>query len=65
MIETNKAQLIGFLGSDPERKENRILVAVDHTGSFARSNGFCEQVWHSRSPSALWTSRCCFRIFRW
>jgi len=51
MIETNKAQLIGFLGADPERKENGnansyLVLSVATTTSWKKPNS---EEWETRT----------------
>ena len=51
MIETNKAQLIGFLGVDPERKENGngnsyLILSVATKTSWKKPNS---EEWENRS----------------
>lgn len=51
MIETNKAQLIGFLGADPERKENgngnsHLVLSVATNTSWKKPNS---EEWESRT----------------
>ena len=51
MIETNKAQLIGFLGADPERKENangnsHLVLSVATTTSWKKPNS---EEWDTRT----------------
>ena len=51
MIETNKAQLIGFLGSEPERKENGngnsyLVLSVATNTSWKKPNS---EEWESRT----------------
>jgi single-strand DNA-binding protein len=51
MLETNKAQLIGFLGADPERKENGngnsyLVLSVATTTSWKKPNA---EEWENRT----------------
>jgi single-strand DNA-binding protein len=51
MIETNKAQLIGFLGSEPERKENGngnnyLVLSIATTTSWKKPNS---EEWENRT----------------
>ena len=51
MIETNRAQLIGFLGADPERKENGsgkgyAVLSVATTTSWKKANS---EEWETRT----------------
>src|SRR2546430_7909136 len=51
MIETNKAQLIGFLGSEPERKENGngtsyLVLSVATNTSWKKPNS---EEWENRT----------------
>jgi single-strand DNA-binding protein len=51
MIETNKAQLIGFLGADPERKENgngnkHLVLSVATSTSWKKPNS---EEWETRT----------------
>jgi single-strand DNA-binding protein len=51
MIETNKAQLIGFLGADPERKENSngnsyLVLSVATNTSWKKPNS---EEWETRT----------------
>lgn len=51
MIETNKTQLIGFLGAEPERKENGngnsyLVLSVATTTSWKKPNS---EEWENRT----------------
>jgi single-strand DNA-binding protein len=51
MIETNRAQLIGFLGADPERKENgngnkHLVLSVATSTSWKKPNS---EEWETRT----------------